>query len=222
MAELGWILALPAILIIVGILFVAQYKLAIKERKWMMLIIPAVILVTFLGSFAMVLQASRGYQVTTDFEWEDGHGNILKLTMDLSQGLAKTGNTITRFSNLMIYNKDQVLVDEIHLSYKNNKPEMEGEQLVYDKYIQQMINHRILNGAKLDGSSWDQELITDGTPFLGGTLTINNPLKFLAIMCGIPFLLILFAGILPRFMNRKKIRARALAKVDIQSLDNDK
>lgn len=217
MADMGWILALPAILILVGILFAAQYKLAIKERKWMLLIIPAVILVTFLGSLAMVLQASRGYQVTTDLVGEDGHGNILKLTIELPQ----KGDTITRFSNLMIYDKHGVLVDELHLFYDNNKTDMDGSQLVYDQYIQQMLNQQILGGAKLDGASWDLELVTAGTPFMGGTLIIQNPLKLLAIMFGIPFLLILFAGILPRFMNRKKIRARAIAKVDIQSLDND-
>jgi len=221
MTELGAILVLPAILILVGILFVAQYKLAVKERKWMMLIIPAVILVTFLGSLAMVLQVSRGTQVTTELVGEDGHGNILKLTIDLSEkGDPEKSNVITRFSNLMIYDKNQVLLDEIHLFYRNNKTDMDGEHLVYDKYIQQMLKKQIQNGAKLNGSSWDVELVTDGTPFMGGTLVIDNPIKFLAIMFGIPFLLILFAGILPRWLNRKKIRAKAMAKVDIQSLDN--
>lgn len=220
MVELGYILALPAILILVGLMFVAQYKLALKERKWMLFIIPTLILVTFLCSSFMVLQVSNGPRVTTDLVGEDGHGNTLKLTIDLTQDEFNEGDIITRFSNLRIYDKNGVLVDDLNLFYDNNKTDMDGSQLVYDQYIQQMLNEQILGGAKLDGNSWDRELITDGTPFLGGTLTIGNPVKLLAIMLGIPFLLILFAGILPRFMNRKKIRARALAKVDIQSLDN--
>jgi hypothetical protein len=209
MTELVGILALPALLIIVGILFVAQYKLANKERKWMMLIIPAVILATFIIFSTLAIQAKHSYEVRM-LEGMDGHGNILKMTIQEP----KDGDLVTIFSGLMVYNKDKVLVDELHLYYKDNKPEMVGNNLAYDAYIQDM-----LNGIRLDGSSWGEELTMNRVPFMGLTFE-GNIHKALAFIFGIPFILILFAGILPRFVNRKKIRAMAIAKVDIQSLDN--
>jgi len=211
MADLGWILVLPALLITVGILFVVQYKLAVKERKWLGFIIPALILTTFLGFTVIATQATNNFEVR-ELEGVDGHGNILKITIQEP----KDGTPVKVFSNLMIYNKDKVLIDELHLYYHNNKPEDEinSSNLTYDKYIQNM-----LNGLRLDGISWDEEMVTKGVTFMG--LSIGGDIhKALAFIFGIPFILILFAGILPRFVNRKKIRAGAMTKVDIQSLDD--
>lgn len=211
MADLGWILALPALLITVGFLFVVQYKLAVKERKWLGLIIPALILTTYLVLAVIATQATNSFDVRV-LEGVDGHGNILKITIQEP----KDGTPVKVFSNLMIYNKDKVLVDEVHLYYHDNKPEEEinSSNLRYDKYIQNM-----LSGLRLDGISWDEEMVTKGVTFMGLSIG-GNIHKALAFVFGIPFILILFAGILPRFVNRKKIRAKAIAKVDIQSLEN--
>ncbi len=211
MADLGWILALPALLITVGILFVVQYKLSVKERKWLGLIIPALILTTFLVFTVIANQATNNFEVR-EIEGVDGHENILKIIIQEP----KDGTLVKVFSNLMIYNKDKVLVDELHLYYHNNKPEDEinSINLTYDKYIQNM-----LNGLRLDGISWDEEMVTKGVTFMGLSIG-GNIHKALAFVFGIPFVLILFAGMLPRFVNRKKIRAKAIAKVDIQSLDD--
>jgi len=208
MAELGWILALPALLIIVGILFAAQYQLAMKERKWLGLVIPVCIMALYLASTAAAMGVTKGYEVRV-LEGMDGHGNILKMTIQQP----KEGKTVTHFSELMIYNKNQVLVDKLYLFYRNGKQEEMGNGAIYDKYVQAM-----LNGLRLDGSSWEEDLITDGVPFMG-MMFGGNPVKALTVVFGVPFVLILFAGILPRILNRKKIRARALAKVDIQSLE---
>ena len=207
MTELVGILALPALLIVVGILFVVQYKLAMKERKWLGLVIPVCILVLYLAFTSAAMGVTQEYEVRV-LEGLDGHGNILKMTIQQP----KEGETVTHFSELMIYNKDKVLVDKIYLFYEDGKQEEMGSGAVYDKYIQTM-----LSGLKLDGNSWDEKLITEGVPFMG-MMFGGNLVKALTLVFGVPFVLILFAGILPRLLNRKKIRVKALNKVDIQSL----
>lgn len=208
MAELGWILALPAILVVVGSLFAIQYKLAVKERKWLGFIIPAIILLVFIGFSTVAFNASHSFEVRV-LEGADGHGNTLKLTIQQP----KNSDTVTHFSELMIYNKEDVLVDKLFLHYNDNKPESSGDEIVYDRYIQSM-----LDGIKLDGTSWEEDLIVNGVPFMG-MMFGGDPLKALVVVFGVPFVMILFAGILPRILNRKKIRDKALAKVDIQSLE---
>lgn len=209
MAELGWILALPALLLVVGLLFVAQYRLAVKERKWPLLVIPACLLALFLGFAVAVTAAGNQYEVRALLGTEDGHGNVLKMTVQMP----KEGDTITQFSDLMVYDQEGALLDVIHLYYDNNQPEL-GQHAAYDPYIREM-----LNGMQLDGSSWEEEIVANGVTFMGLTI-VGNPVKLLAFAFGIPFLIILFAGILPRILNRKKIRMRALARMDIQSLED--
>ena len=75
---MGWILALPALLLVVGLLFVAQYRLAVKERKWPLLVIPACLLALFLGFAVAVTAAGNQYEVRALLGTEDGHGNVLE------------------------------------------------------------------------------------------------------------------------------------------------
>lgn len=215
MANLGWILALPALLLVVGFLFVVQYKLATKERRGMVFIIPSIILALFLVCATAATLTSQQYIVGIGLEEMDGHGNILKMTIQLP----RKGNTVTQFSDLMVYDKQGVLLDMLSLDYKDGEPENIESNMAYDRYIQEILNNVELEGIKLDGYSVEEEMVTAGVPFLGMTIS-GNPIFAFAFLFGIPFLLILFAGILSRFMNRKKIQSRALAKIDIHSLEN--
>lgn len=216
MSQLGWIFALPALLVIVGLLFIAQYKLATKERRGLVLIIPAILLALFIGFSTAAALTTQQYIIGVSLGATDGHGNILELTVQLP----RKGNTITQFSELMVYDEQGVLLDKLYLDYKDGKPDYIDSNLAYDRYIQEMMGDvQSEKPMKLDGYSVPEDMVTAGVPFMGLTIS-GNPIFGFAVVFGIPFLLMLIAGILPRILNRKKIRERALAKMDIQSLDD--
>lgn len=211
MTQLGNLAATFGLLALIGGVFVLQYRWSLKERRRWMFVLPVFFLVLYVAVSSLVFAHGRQYE-NREFTAQDSYGNTLEMTVKAPIH----GNRATLFSDLYVYDKDHILLDEIFLAYKNGVMVKFGEGDGYGALID-----RMTRGLELDGNSMSQETVGKSIPFFGGAMG-GNPFLALSIPFGIPLVLLTLIGAVARIVQAKRLRWKSMNKIDILSISADK
>jgi len=211
MSQLGNLASVLGVLAAIGGLFILQYRWSLKEKRWGIFVLPLLLTILYLGvSLGVALDGQR--YTAKDFFAKDNYGNFLEMTVQVPH----QGDHAKLFSDLYVYDKNHILLDEIFLQYKNGVLQDFGFAQGYESTIA-----RMTHGLKLDGTSMTREEVRKSIAFFGITIG-GNPFLGFSIPFAIPVVLLALTGVVTRIAQAGRLRRKSMNKIDIQSIPVDK